>query len=81
MGMKRDILISCLSVCLFLFLPLYGGEIWINQNLFDYVSYTNSQNMDPQIKYFEERNYWQVVVFGSSEVKWGSDPIKLIEHK
>lgn len=77
MEMKRNIVISCLSICLFLFLPLHGGEIWINQHLFDYVSYTNSQNMDPQIKYFEAKDDWQLLVLGSSEVKWGIDPLQI----
>ncbi|MBW4613056.1 MAG: hypothetical protein KME21_07180 [Desmonostoc vinosum HA7617-LM4] len=75
--MKKLFIHSWLIVCLFLILPLIGCEFWVKQHLFDYVSYTNSQNMDPQIKYFEDRNDWQFIALGSSEVKWGIDPSQI----
>jgi hypothetical protein len=77
MQMKKIVITSWLTVCLFLLLPLIVCDHWINKHLFDYVSYTNSQNMDPQIKYFESRKNWQFIALGSSEVKWGIQPSEI----
>lgn len=77
MLMKKTINKSWLIVIIFFILPLLLVEIWVSQNLFNYVSYTNSQNMDPQIKYFEGRNDWEFVALGSSEVKWGIQPTQI----
>jgi len=71
-----------LWVGLLLFLPLLLLELWtgkwrslpLDKSLFNYVSYTNSRNMDPQIAYFEARQDWEFVAIGSSEVRWGIDP-------
>lgn len=68
---------SWLIAVIFFILPLLLVEIWLSQDLFNHVSYTNSQNMDPQIKYFEGRNDWEFVAFGSSEVKWGIQPTQI----
>ncbi|NEQ48939.1 MAG: hypothetical protein F6K11_02240 [Leptolyngbya sp. SIO3F4] len=54
--------------------PLVILDVWVRSYLFDYVSYTNSRNMDPQIDYFEATDTWSVVALGSSEVKWGIAP-------
>lgn len=66
-----------LWVALLLIVPLLLLELWVNQSLFDYVSYTNSRNMDPQIKYFEARHDWEYVAVGSSETKWGIAPAQI----
>lgn len=75
--MKRAINKSWQIAVIFFVLPLLFIEIWVSQDLFNHVSYTNSQNMDPQIKYFEGRNDWEFVAFGSSEVKWGIQPTQI----
>ncbi|MGB3298799.1 MAG: hypothetical protein WBA76_11060 [Phormidesmis sp.] len=66
-----------IGVTLLLALPLLLLELWTNHSLFDYVSYTNSRNMDPQIKYFEARHDWEYVAIGSSETKWGIAPAQI----
>ncbi len=66
-----------LLVGLLLILPLLLLEIWVGQSLFNYVSYTNSRNMDPQIQYFEDRRDWEYVAIGSSEAKWGIVPSQI----
>jgi hypothetical protein len=63
-----------LVIVIFLLVPLLVLEFWVRTYLFDLVSYTNSKNMDPQIEYFQSRKDWQLIVLGSSEVKWGIDP-------
>lgn len=73
-----------LRLALTLVLPLSILDIWIRSSLFDYVSYTNSRNMDPQINYFETTDTWSFLALGSSEVKWGISPAAIeteLEHQ
>jgi len=58
-----------------LVLPLLALEWFVNNRLFDSVSYTNSISLDRQIAALDNRSDWKIVFIGSSEVRWGISPL------
>lgn len=55
-------------------LALFLAEVWLRAHLFDRVSYSNSENIDLQLKARDGESGWTLMFVGDSEVRWGIDP-------
>jgi len=66
---KRTILV--LVACLGL---LLAAEVWLRGNLFRYVSYSNSESIDVQLRDRDREGPWHMLFVGDSEVRWGLNP-------
>ena len=67
---KISIAIFALSM-----LSILALEIFSRTSLFDYVLYTNSSHIDFQMDNLQARTDWSILAIGSSEVRYGFDPI------
>lgn len=69
---KRILLALALCVAL-----LAAAEAWLRHNLFDHVSYSNSDSIDAQLRDREAGARWKMIFVGDSEVRWGIDPAQV----
>jgi len=69
---KRILLAMVLCVVL-----MAASETWLRNNLFRYVSYSNSQSIDEQLLQREAGAHWKMIFVGDSEVRWGVDPAQI----
>lgn len=67
--MKRSVLVFVVCVGL-----LFAAEAWLRVNLFRYVSYSNSESIDVQLRARDRDGPWQILFVGDSEVRWGVNP-------
>ncbi len=68
---------NVLKVLLLLVVPLAALELTVPHWLFEHVSYSNSASIDSQLKALGQRDDWNVLVIGDSEVRWGVSPTAL----
>ena len=68
--MKARIILA-VTLCIAL---LAAAEWWLRGNLFRHVSYSNSENIDHQVRARAEGAPWSAIFVGDSEVRWGIDP-------
>ena len=54
--------------------PFFALEWFVEERLFEEVSYSNSLNLDHQLASLDRTSDWDVVFVGSSEVRWGISP-------
>lgn len=66
---KRSVLVFVVCVGL-----LFAAEAWLREYLFRYVSYSNSESIDAQLRARDRDGPWQVLFVGDSEVRWGVNP-------
>jgi hypothetical protein len=66
---KRTALV--ILACLVL---LFTFEGWLRKSLFKYVSYSNSESIDVQLRERDRDGPWQMLFVGDSEVRWGFNP-------
>jgi len=70
----RALLTPAAILVLGIVVPFSALEWWVSNKLFNYVSYSNSINLDKQLAILDEDNSWNVLALGSSEVRWGFMP-------
>lgn len=53
------------------------AEWGLRQNLFENVSYSNSESIDDQLKERDASKDWNLLFVGDSETRWGIDPAQI----
>ncbi|WP_157496932.1 hypothetical protein [Hahella ganghwensis] len=68
------------SITIFCFATLLAvAEWWLRGNLFDFVSYSNSESIDDQISQRDVEGDWTMLFVGDSETRWGIHPAEIDE--
>lgn len=67
--MKR--IFYSLCTCLFVLIVF---EVILRNNLFEHVSYSNSESIDRQLEERDKKSNWDILFVGDSETRWGVDP-------